>query len=513
MFNSLTNFDDLLSPCSSLLLINLQRKFLYCPKYVLLNQVPRRRVNKGESAAFLERSLRQKMKTKLQFALSKFAIAWMFALVTINFNRVGVVEFGIPAVLIATMIGLYPFFGPFQPVFGRLTEQFPLFGYRRSPYLLIGMLVGSLCFPPLPSVLVGIQNGSWLALIVGFLLFFIFGTMIALMANTYLDLISECTKEEERSGVFAVAWTGQTLIIVVWASIFRWLMPTYSFESMQLLYTLTPVVVMTLAVLSVLNLEKPLNADEIKHLRARAMTLPKNPVQESLRLLTRNRTAQGFFLFVALCFLGIFTQDILQEIMGAEVFKMSVGETTIFQQIFNGTVAIGMALTAALGGKCFGKANTASLPLTQKKQLATIGGLLATVSFLGIALAIYIESLLWLYVAMVFNGLTVGVFTFAAVTMMSDMTVEGETGKYLGIWSLAQAIGLGASFIVSGVLHGIFIQSSVLTYSSGYAVIFSIEAAFMLWCVWSLRPASVEDLRRYAIRPLSGNSAESLTAK
>jgi BCD family chlorophyll transporter-like MFS transporter len=454
-----------------------------------------------------------KMKTKLQFALSKFAIAWMFALVTINFNRIGVVEFGIPAVLIATMIGMYPFFGPFQPIFGRLTERFPLFGYRRSPYLLIGMLVGSLCFPPLPSVLVGIQNGSWLALLVGFLLFFIFGTMIALMANTYLDLISECTKEEERSGVFAVAWTGQTLIIVVWASIFRLLMPTYSFESMQLLYSLTPFVVMTLAVLSVLNLERRLDAYEIKRLRATANALPKNPIRESLHLLTRNRTAQGFFLFVALCFMGIFTQDMLQEIMGAEVFQMSVGETTIFQQIFNGTVAVGMALTAALGGKCFGKANTASLPLTQKKQLATIGGLLATVSFLGIALAVSVQSLTWLYAAMAFNGLTVGVFTFAAVTMMSDMTVEGETGKYLGLWSLAQAIGLGASFIASGILHGVFIQSTLLNLASGYAMIFSIEAAFMLWCVWSLRPASVEDLRRYAIRPLTGNSAESLTAK
>ncbi|MFQ3597338.1 MAG: BCD family MFS transporter [Chloroherpetonaceae bacterium] len=453
------------------------------------------------------------MKTKLQFALSKFAIAWMFALVTINFNHVGVVEFGLPAILIATMVGLYPFFGPFQPVFGRLTERFPLFGYRRSPYLLLGMLIGSLCFPPLPSVLVGIQNGSWLALLAGFILFFIFGTMIALMANTYLDLISECTKEEERSGVFAVAWTGQTLIIVVWASVFRLLMPTYSFESMERLYTLTPFVVMTLAVLSVLNLERRLNADEIKHLRTKAATLPENPVRDSLQRLTRNRTAQGFFLFVALCFMGIFTQDMLQEIMGAEVFKMSVGETTIFQQIFNGTVAVGMAFTAIFGGKWFGATNTATLPLAQKKQIATVGGLMATVSFLGIALAIYIESLTWLYVAMAFNGLTVGVFTFAAVTMMSDMTVEGETGKYLGIWSLAQAIGLGASFIVSGILHGLFIQSRVLDVASGYAVIFSIEAAFMLWCVFSLRPASVEDLRRYATSPLSATPAQSLMAK
>jgi MFS transporter, BCD family, chlorophyll transporter len=446
------------------------------------------------------------MKIKLQFTASKLAIAWMFALVTINTNRVGVVEFGIPAILIATMIGLYPFFGPFQPLFGRMTDRFPIFGYRRSPYLLLGLFIGSMIFPFIPTALIGIANGSWLALISGFVLFFIFGTMIALMANTYLDLIAECTTESERSGVFAVAWTGQTLIIVVWAVVFRLLMPTYSLEAMQNLYNLTPFVVMALGVFSVFGLEKKLTAAEIEKIKSIVATraLP-NPVRESLNLLSHNATAKKFFLFITLAFMGIFLQDMLQEVMGGEVFNLSIGESTVFQQIFNGTVTLGMALTAIFGGRFVGQAKTATaaLQMDDKKRIATMGGLCAVISFMLIALSILIRDLYLLYMAMAFNGFCVGVFTFSAVTMMSDMTVEGETGRYLGIWSLAQAVGLGSSFIVSGILHGIFIQSKWLEPHFGYTVIFSMEAFFMLCCVWSLRPASVENLRREAAMRLA----------
>lgn len=296
------------------------------------------------------------MRVTIQFVLSKFAIAWMFALVTVNFNRVAILEFGISAIVIATMIGLYPLFGPFQPLFGRLTSQYPLFGYRRSPYLLIGLLTGALVFPPMPTVLRAMSEGALWAVVAGFVLFFIFGSAIALMANTYLDLIAECTEEKQRSSVFAAAWTGQTLIIVVWASLFRWLMPEFSQDAMQQLYTLTPFVVMVLGVLSVLGLEKRRSKEELAALQEQdaEKMMNKNPVGDSLRLLTKNPTAQKFFLFIALCFMGIFSQDLLQEILAGEVFQMSVGESTVFQQIFNSTVTIGMAMTAAFGARIVG---------------------------------------------------------------------------------------------------------------------------------------------------------------
>ncbi|MBK9712077.1 MAG: BCD family MFS transporter [Kouleothrix sp.] len=444
------------------------------------------------------------MRHKIQFMLSKLGIAWMFALVTINFNRIAIFDLGITAVLITTMIGLYPFFGPLQPAFGRLTDRYPILGYRRSPYLLLGMLVGSLVFLPLPGVIAAISAGSRPALLAGFALFFMFGASIALMANTYLDLVAECTTEATRGGVLAAAWTGQTAVIVVWALVFRALMPDYSPEAMQRLYTLTPAVVMLLAVLSVIGLERRLSPAELALVRSGEMASQResNPIRESLALLQRNRAARSFFAFILLSFPAIFLQDALQEVFGGEVLGMRVGETTVFQQIFNGTVTIGMALTAVLGARLVGsRAATASLPIAQKKRIAALGGVGAAIGLLAQAGSALAGSAVLFDLALAGLGLCVGVFTFAAVTMMSDMTVEGQTGRYLGLWSLAQAIGLGLSFLLSGALHTLLIGQGLLGAGAGYAVIFGLESACMLWCVLAVRGASVAALREQAAAP------------
>ncbi|MEM9953013.1 MAG: BCD family MFS transporter [Chloroflexota bacterium] len=436
------------------------------------------------------------MKTTVQFMLSKFAIAWMFALVTINFNRVAIFDLGFVAVIVTTMIGIYPFFGLLQPYFGRITSRYPILGYRRSPYLLIGLMVGALVFPPLPIVLNAMTEGALWAIVAGFVLFAIFGAMIALMANTYLDLVAECTTEETRSKVFAAAWTGQTAIIVVWAFIFRLLMPTYSPESMQFLYNLTPFVVLVLGILSIWGLETRLSLDEVAQIRQ----TPRNddaviPIQESLGLL-RNPTARMFFLFILLTFPAIFLQDAIQEVFAGEVLGMTVGQSTIIQQIFNGTVTIGMGATAALGAKALGfSIPTPSLPSVQKRRIITFGGICAGLSLGLQAVSAYV-GIAWLFLfAIGLFGITAGIFTFAAVTMMSDMTIQGQTGRYLGLWSIAQAIGLGLAFLVGGGLHTLLVGSGWFNPAIGYALIFSLEGVAMFSCVWMVRGTTVEKLQ------------------
>ncbi|MDW8350671.1 MAG: BCD family MFS transporter [Anaerolineae bacterium] len=445
------------------------------------------------------------MKTKLQFTLSKLGIAWMFALVTVNFNRVTIYELGISALLIGVMIGLYPFFGPFQPMFRRLTDRYPILGYRRSPYLVIGMVAGSLVFPFLPTTAEAMATGSALAVVAGFVLFFAFGAMIALMANTYLDLIAECTREDERGSVFAAAWTGQTAIIVVWALVFRLFMPDYSAAQMQTLYTLTPFVVAALAVASVWKLERRLSPEEIARLRTATVdpiANTMNSIRSSLLLTRTNPTARMFFVFIVFTFLGIFTQDLVQEVWAGDVFRLNVGESTIFQQIFNGMVTVGMGMTAALGARALRakEVRTDALPMDAKKRIAAFGGAAATLGFVLLAASSLVAHMALANLAFAVVGFAVGVFTFAAVTMMSDMTVEGQTASYLGLWSIAQALGLGASFIVGGALRAAIVEIGLLPAPAGYAVIFLVEALFMAGCVLMLRGVGVEGLRRDAHR-------------
>lgn len=431
-------------------------------------------------------------RTTLQFALHKVGIGWMFALLTINFNRVTIGDLGITALLVTAIIGVFPFFAPIQPSFRLLADRFPLFGYRRTPYLLLGMLVASLVFPALPVVALGLSRGAPGALMAGFGLMVVFGLAIALIANTFLDLITEVTVERSRGGVFAVAWIAQTASIMVAASVMQALMPVYTPGAMQLLYNLTPLIVGALALLGVLGVEPRLSRDQL------ALQLPARAASDTplaaLSVLGANRPARGFFAFVLLALMGIFLQDAILEVFGGEVFGMTPGETASFQQVWNGGVLVAMlAANGALG---------ALAARVTHERLARVRRVLVHVGGLGTALSLGWLSLIaltgrsdQLYAALVLMGVSTGAFTAVAVTMMAEMTVEGASGRYLGLWSMAQAFATGLSFVGAGALHTALIGSGVLTTRLGYAWIFGVEAALMLVALLILRRVSVEQFR------------------
>jgi BCD family chlorophyll transporter-like MFS transporter len=50
-------------------------------------------------------------------------------------------------------------------------------------------------------------------------------------------------------------------------------------------------------------------------------------------------------------------------------------------------------------------------------------------------------------------GVCAGIFNVGALALMMDMTVEGATGMYMGLWGMAQAIGMGGSAVAGGALH------------------------------------------------------------
>jgi BCD family chlorophyll transporter-like MFS transporter len=412
----------------------------------------------------------------------------MFALLTVNFNRVTIAELQISALLITLLIGLYPFFAPIQPLFGRLTDRFPLSGYRRSPYLLIGMLGASLTFPPLPGLALALSRGETWAIGALLVLMVIFGLGIALIANTFLDLVSDVAPDEKARGqIFAVSWTAQTLSIVVSAMVVQHLMPTYSFETMQPLYTATPLVALLTTLPALIGLEQRLQAGSTKPAIREAEGLGET-LRAAWHVLNTNSQARAFFGFIVLALIGVFLQDAVLEVMGGSVFGLTPGESSTFQQVWTGGVLISMVLTGIA---------TTKLGLAREKRILI--GSLGTAAGLGLLAFAALEARRELiFPALWMMGLFNGIFTMSAVTLMSDMTVAGATGRYLGLWSMAQAFATGLSFIISGVLHTLLIESGRLNAQAGFAWIFGIEAIFMLASIVLLRMVSVERFRAAA---------------
>lgn len=436
----------------------------------------------------------------LKVALPKVAVGWMFALLTIDFNRVAIVEMGVAAIIVTSLLSIHYFLAPFQVIAGRLADTRPLFGYRRTPYLVGASLLASVLFLALPSVTFAMGAGSTLATAAAVVLFVLFGLCMAVMADSYHSLIAETTSKETRAGVVSVVWIVMILSTILAAVVMNAVRPEFSPEAMQNLYNLTPPIVLVSVLLGVAGVERRLAPAEIEEAaaRARAMAPPGNPIASAARLVAGNRQARSFALFIVFAIFALFLQESLIEVLGAEIFGAGISETTSFQPIWGAGILLGMLLMGVLS-------TFLSVP---KKTVTLIGCALAAGGFffLGIIALLRLESLL---VPTLFAmGVCAGIFNVGALAMMMDMTIDGATGLYMGLWGTAQAMGMGGSAVAAGALHTLLIGSGFLEAQHAYWLIFSVEGFLLMVAAAILSRVDVDAFQRSAVSIGRAHSAD-----
>lgn len=438
----------------------------------------------------------------LQLALPKLGVGWMFALLTINFNRIAIVELRITAIVITAMLAMHYFLSPFQVISGRIADRHPIAGFRRTPYLILSSVLGSLVFLALPSAAHAMSGGSVGAYLGGFGLLALFGVAIAITGDSHHSLIAEATTPRARGGVISVVWTFTIISTILASVVMNQVMPTYTPEGMQRLYNLTPWIVIGATVLGVLGVEKRLTGEELKASQARAQTVAPagNPIKVSLQLLRENQQARSFFIFVFVSIFSIFLQDNILEVFGAEVFKMPLTETTKFQPTWGGGVLIGMLLMGALSV-------TFSI---SKRKIALWGCVGTAVGMSVLATAALTQQKALVSPALMFMGLFTGFFNVGSLSMMMDMTVDGATGLYMGLWGMAQAFGNGSASFSGGALHTGLIETGLLTPNLAYFSIYALEAVGMVVAATLMWRLSVQQFR--SIHEASLSHADALRA-
>lgn len=420
----------------------------------------------------------------IQLTLPRAAIGWMFALLTSNFNRIAVVELGIAAILVTTMLGLYHFLSPFQVIFGRIADQRPLFGLRRSPYLFGGLLLSSLVFVALPQVAVGMSNDSIPAFIAGFLLLIIFGVGFAIAGASHLALIADVTTERSRGLTISFVWTVLIASTIVSLSFIRRIMPEYDLATMQSLYTTTVPVVVILTLLGIIGVEKRLPQEELKQriAEAKEATTEGSFVETVQKLLSADATSKNFFIFVFVSTIGISLQDTILEVFGAEVMSMTVDETGAFQQVWGGGVLLGMFLMGFV---------TLFVNLA-KKRIAMVGTIGAAVGMMLIVYSAFTANRSFITPALVFLGFFTGLYTLGTLTTMMQLSTEAARATYIGLWGFARALATGFSSIIAGGLVTLLIESAFMTANVGYAAIFTFEAGLLVLAAFALRGVHVQ---------------------
>lgn len=430
-----------------------------------------------------------------RLALPKIGVGWMFALLTINFNRITIYELNVTAVAITGMLALHYFLSPFQVISGRLADRNPVWGLRRTPYLLVGSVVTSLVFLALPSVAVAMGNGAGWGLPVGLVLFLVFGVFIAMMGDSHHSLIAEVTPPARRGSVISVVWTFTILSTIVAAGVMSAIMPEYSPAAMQRLYNLTPMIVIGASFLGVVGMEPRLKGDALdKAVAAARDVAPEgNPLAVAVGVLRQNRQAWGFFAFIFMSIFSIFLQDNILEPFGGEVFGMSLSETNSFQPMWGGGVLLGM----------LGMGLVTAFFSISKRTIVLIGSVGTALGMAGLAYAALSEQAAFIKPSLMFMGLFTGFFNVGSLSMMMDMTIEGATGLYMGLWGMAQAFGNGAASFGGGALHTGLIETGLLTPSAAYFTIFGIEAIGMLVAaaiMWHLSVTRFRDIHARGLK-------------
>lgn len=397
-------------------------------------------------------------------------------------NRVLRVELGVDLFLVGLVLGGAHYLGALAAIpFGYYSDRNPVRGLRRTPYIAAG--TAAVCLALVLAPWAGRQlatSAGWpLALAVfGFFLLEGIGTYVA--GTAYLALITDRTDEAERGRAVAMVWTLLMFGILAGVFLSAAMLRDYSFQAMSTMFAVGALLVLALAAVALWKQDRPSLGAEVK------ATLS---FRESVGVLVGTRAARYFFAFLVVGLFSSFMQDILLEPFGGEVLMLSIRSTAMF----NAYLMVGTIAAMWWGGARL-------IPRHGKTAVTVWGARVEVIAFALLAVSALL-GLPWLSIpAVLILGAGLGLFTVGGVALMMDMTQVGQTGLFVGAWTLAQALAKGPAAIAAGSLHNLA-ESLGATAGAAYATVFIVEALGLAVAVYLLNQVGVDSLRQGAAVP------------
>jgi len=119
-------------------------------------------------------------------------------------------ELGLAATLVAALVSLPYLFSPIQVWVGGYSDRHPLLGYRRTPYIALGLLMcaGGAALAPSAAFMMASADGgrATLGVLLGALAFGAWGMGFNFATVSYLSLATDLAGEEHRARTVGVMW-------------------------------------------------------------------------------------------------------------------------------------------------------------------------------------------------------------------------------------------------------------------------------------------------------------------
>ncbi|NRB07691.1 MAG: BCD family MFS transporter [Richelia sp.] len=471
----------------------------------------------GDSKYFSENSVPSMPKitlpTVFRLGLFNMGLGLMAVLTLAVINRIMITELAIPASVTAGILAMSQIIAPARVWIGQLSDSKPLFKLHRTGYVRLGaILFGTVIIVAVQIVwqlglLVRNADGwqwgletSILTAILG-LFFLIYGLSLSTSSTPFTALLVDVSDEDNRSKIVSITWSMLMIGIIIGGItgkvVLDNLQPSNEdvinsetvskipIEVLQqpinFLFFFVPLIVVALTIIATWKVEK-------KYSRYGSRSLFANnseniTISQALKVLTASRQTGIFFLFVIVVNVSLFMQEAVLEPYGGEVFKMSIGETTLLNSYWGMGILVGYGIT---GFKI--------IPKIGKKATARLGCLLVAICLILIILAGFTQQQNLLKSALVLFGFATGVTSISSISLMLDLTAAETAGTFIGTWGLAQALSRALATFSGGIVLDVgksLFSVSVL----GYGLVFAAQAIGMIISVAILKYVDVAEFK------------------
>ena len=421
--------------------------------------------------------------------LSLFQVSVGLELVLLNgtLNRVMILELGIPAWLVASMVALPILFAPFRALIGfRSDHHRSVLGWRRVPYIWMGTLIqfGGLAILPF-ALLVLSGRGTYAPRLVGEIAagfaFLMIGGGLHTTQTAGVALATDLAPKASRPRVVALLYV--MLLVGMVAASLTFGVLLRSFEYIKLIKIIQGAAMVTMA-LNLVALWKQ-EGRGTKRAADADDDAPAPSFSASFRTFLSGGNASRLLVAVGLGGAGFNMQDILLEPYGGELLHLSVAATTSLTALMAGGTLAGLFLAARW--------------LSQGRdayQLAAYGGLIGIGGFSAVVFAAPLVSLPLFWTGTLCIGFGGGWFSVGTLSASMSLSDGGHSGLAIGAWGAVQATVAGAGIALAGALRDVLSGMAVhgrlgpgLTSTAvGYNVVYLFEIALLFATLATLGP-------------------------
>ena len=391
---------------------------------------------------------------RFQLGLIHAAVAITLVPINSTLNRILIEDQGLAATLVVLLFSPPYLFSFIQVAIGSFSDRHPLFGLRRTPYIVAGLILCVAGLMLAAQVALILPTNFWLGLGLGVLTFGAWGMGFNLATVSYFSLASELSSEQGRSKTTAVMFFIMIVCIIGTAIMLSRMLENYTPDILQGAFVTVAFIALGMGLLGLLGLEK--RADDVKSTEERYSL--KTIYQE----IRANPQVSSFFIYLVLMLAAVLGQDVLLEPFAARAFDLPVDATTRITSIWGTCYLVSLAIAGALEGR------------VSKLTVARIASWLGVLSFALVAISAFVGGKNLFYFGVLLLGIATGPATVSNLSLMLDMTIPGKVGLFIGAWGSASAFARLTGSVVTAVFRDVARwspDSAVIGYAAGFVLL------------------------------------------